>query len=133
LTSSEFVSRSIQGPWTSRPHLGSPCQQYRHDARHGLTLRTPVDKSHAFDNGKSRPRDGSETRGEAGLTGAEKLAFLDAAALQRREIPPDVAGNVILEKSLPAFFRAAGGHELKESELRGLAKDIKKLHKRDDA
>lgn len=68
-----------------------------------------------------------------GLTGAEKLAFLDAAALQRREIPPDVADNAILQKALPAFFRAARGHELTESELRGLAEDIKKLHKRDDA
>lgn len=68
-----------------------------------------------------------------GLTGAEKLAFLDAAALQRREIPPDVADNAILQKALPAFFRAARGHELTESELRGLAEDIRKLHKRDDA
>lgn len=68
-----------------------------------------------------------------GLTGAGKLAFLDAAALQRREIPPDVADNAILQKALPAFFRAARGHELTESELRGLAEDIKKMHKRDDA
>ena len=63
-----------------------------------------------------------------GLAGAEKLAFLDAAALQRREIPLDVADNTILQKALPAFFRAARGHELTEAELKSLAEDIRKLH-----
>lgn len=66
-----------------------------------------------------------------GLTGAEKLAFIDAAALQRREIPADVADNAILQKALPAFFRAARGHELSEQELDRLAEDIKKLHSPD--
>jgi transcriptional regulator with XRE-family HTH domain len=65
------------------------------------------------------------------LAGAEKLAFLDAAALQRREIPSDIADNVILQKALPAFFRAARGHELTESELQNLADDIRKLHTAD--
>ena len=68
-----------------------------------------------------------------GLTGAEKLAFLDAAALQRREIPADVADNAILQRALPAFFRAARGHELTEAELKNLAEDIRKLHTRDRA
>ena len=68
-----------------------------------------------------------------GLTGVEKLAFLDAAALQRREIPPDVADNAILQKALPAFFRAARGHELTEAELKNLAEDIRKLHTPDRA
>jgi transcriptional regulator with XRE-family HTH domain len=63
-----------------------------------------------------------------GLAGADKLAFLDAAALQRREIPADVADNAILQKALPAFFRAARGHELTEAELKNLAEDIRKLH-----
>jgi len=63
-----------------------------------------------------------------GLTGSEKLSFLDEAALQRREIPADVADNVILQRSLPAFFRAARGHELTEAELTNLAQDIRKLH-----
>ena len=63
-----------------------------------------------------------------GLTGAEKLAFLDEAALQRGEIPADVADNAILQKALPAFFRAARGHELTETELKKLAEDIRKLH-----
>jgi transcriptional regulator with XRE-family HTH domain len=66
-----------------------------------------------------------------GLTNADKLAFIDAAALQRREIPADVADNEILQRALPAFFRAARGHELTESELKRLAADIRKLHTRD--
>jgi transcriptional regulator with XRE-family HTH domain len=65
------------------------------------------------------------------LKGATKLAFMDEAALQRREIPPDVADNEILQKALPAFFRAARGHELTEQELKNLADDIRKLHTRD--
>jgi transcriptional regulator with XRE-family HTH domain len=67
------------------------------------------------------------------LSGAEKLSFLDAAALQRREIPPDVADNAILQRALPAFFRAARGHELTEAELESLAEDIRKLHTPDRA
>ena len=63
-----------------------------------------------------------------GLTGAAKLALLDEAALQRREIPADVADNVILQRALPAFFRAARGHELTPAELKNLAADIRKLH-----
>jgi transcriptional regulator with XRE-family HTH domain len=66
-----------------------------------------------------------------GLSGEEKLSFMDAAALQRKEIPPDVADSAILQKALPAFFRAARGHELTESELKGLADDIRKLHTAD--
>lgn len=63
-----------------------------------------------------------------GLSGASKLAFMDEAALQRREIPPDVADNTLLQRALPAFFRAARGHELTEAELNSLAADIRKLH-----
>lgn len=66
-----------------------------------------------------------------GLMGSERLAFMDEAALQRREIPPDVADNVILQRALPAFFRAARGHELTTAELTSLADDIRKLHTRD--
>lgn len=63
-----------------------------------------------------------------GLTGEKKLEFMDAAALQRKEIPPDVADSAILQKALPAFFRAARGHELTEAELKSLAEDIRRLH-----
>jgi transcriptional regulator with XRE-family HTH domain len=66
-----------------------------------------------------------------GLNGDKKLVFMDEAALQRREIPADVADNEILQKALPAFFRAARGHELTEPELKAFAEDIRKLHTRD--
>lgn len=66
-----------------------------------------------------------------GLEGQSKLAFMDEAALQRREIPDDVADNAILQRALPAFFRAARGHELSEDELNDLAGDIRKLHSAD--
>lgn len=66
-----------------------------------------------------------------GLAGARKLAFMDEAALQRREIPADVADNEILQRALPAFFRAARGHELSADELKALAGDIRKLHTAD--
>jgi transcriptional regulator with XRE-family HTH domain len=65
------------------------------------------------------------------LSGNDKLAFIDAAAIQRKEIPSDVADNVILQRALPAFFRAARGHELTKAELDNLAKDIRKLHTAD--
>lgn len=61
----------------------------------------------------------------------EKSRFIDAAALQRREIPADVADNEVLQKALPAFFRAARGHQLTESELKDLAEDIRELHTAD--
>jgi transcriptional regulator with XRE-family HTH domain len=63
-----------------------------------------------------------------GLTGTTKLAFMDEAALQRREIPADVADNLVLQRTLPAFFRAARGHELSEAELKSLASDIRSLN-----
>jgi transcriptional regulator with XRE-family HTH domain len=66
-----------------------------------------------------------------GLTGQDKLRFIDEAALQRREIPQDVAGNVVLQRVLPAFFRAARGHGLTREELDQFAKEIRKLHSPD--
>ena len=66
-----------------------------------------------------------------GLAGTKKLSFMDEAALQRREIPADVADHAILQRALPAFFRAARGHELSEKELKSLAEDIKQLHTAD--
>ncbi len=66
-----------------------------------------------------------------GLAGAKKLSFMDEAALQRGEIPADVADHSILQRALPAFFRAARGHELSEKELASLADDIKQLHTAD--
>lgn len=68
-----------------------------------------------------------------GLNEHERLEFIDDAAIQRREIPPDVADNSVLQRALPAFFRAARGHELTPEELSGLAEDIRKLHSPDHA
>ena len=42
-----------------------------------------------------------------------------------------MADNVILQGALPAFFRAARGHELTEAELKNLTGDIRKLHTAD--
>ena len=66
-----------------------------------------------------------------GLAGAKKLSFMDEASLQRGEIPADVADHAILQRALPAFFRAARGHELSEKEMASLADDIKQLHTAD--
>jgi len=63
------------------------------------------------------------------LNRQEKLALMDAAALQRMEIPADLADSELLQKALPAFFRAARGHELDERELEQLAQDVLALHK----
>src|SRR5437867_13372563 len=51
------------------------------------------------------------------LNGEKKRAFMDEAALQRNEIPADIADSAILQKALPAFFRVARGHELTDAEL----------------
>lgn len=44
------------------------------------------------------------------LPDSDKLAFIDEAAIQRNELPPDIANDQILQKTLPAFFRAARSH-----------------------
>ena len=36
--------------------------------------------------------------------------------------------NLVLQRALPAFFRAARGHELTEDELKSLASDIRALN-----
>jgi transcriptional regulator with XRE-family HTH domain len=57
--------------------------------------------------------------------------FLDSAVIQRGELPKDLADNVILQDALPAFFRAARGHELTEEERKNLFEDVLKLNKPD--
>lgn len=66
------------------------------------------------------------------LSGNERLAFIDSAAIQRHEIPSDVADSDLLQKALPAFFRAARGHKLTGEELESLTRDIRQLHTPDD-
>ncbi len=67
-----------------------------------------------------------------GLTGEKKNELMDAAALQRGEIPSDFAKNAILQRALPAFFRAARGHELTAEAIERLADDILKAHTPDE-
>jgi transcriptional regulator with XRE-family HTH domain len=66
-----------------------------------------------------------------GLSGDSKLDFLDKAAIQRKEIPKDLADEELFVRALPAFFRAARGHKLTQSELESFAADIRKLHEPD--
>ena len=65
-----------------------------------------------------------------GLASNDKQSLIDEAMLQRKELPPDIADDEILQKALPAFFRAARSHKLTEAELKQFADDIHKLHTR---
>ena len=65
------------------------------------------------------------------LKGEVKQAFFDAAALSRREIPPDIASDERVMAALPAFFRAARGAELNDAQLRQFVEDVRALHSPD--
>lgn len=65
------------------------------------------------------------------LQGEEKLSLLDAAALDRREIPADLAKEPEFMKTLPAFFRAARGHEFSEDQMKAFIEEVKQLHSPD--
>ena len=62
------------------------------------------------------------------LKGEARQAFFDAAALSRREIPADIASDDRVMAALPAFFRAARGAELDETQLRQFVEDVRALH-----
>lgn len=66
-----------------------------------------------------------------GLTGPDKAAFLDLAALSRQEIPADIAGNTRIMQALPAFFRAVRGKELEGDKLSQFIEDLRKIHSSD--
>jgi transcriptional regulator with XRE-family HTH domain len=66
-----------------------------------------------------------------GLEDGEKLAFLDAAALSRRELPADLASDEKVLAALPAFFRAARGAELDDAQLKQFIEDVRSLHSPD--
>ena len=66
-----------------------------------------------------------------GLKGQKKQELFDAAALGRHELPADIAENEMFMKALPAFFRAARGHELADDQLAAFAEEIKKLNQPD--
>ena len=65
------------------------------------------------------------------LKGETKQAFFDAAALSRSEIPADLASDERVMAVLPAFFRAARGAELDETQLRQFVEDVRALHSPD--
>ncbi len=65
------------------------------------------------------------------MNDADKLELMDAAAIDRNELPKDIADNDMLANALPAFFRAARGHELTDEKLTELIEDIRKLNRPD--
>lgn len=66
-----------------------------------------------------------------GLAGEAKQELFDAAAIDRKELPRDLADNDIFVTSLPAFFRAARGSEFTSEQLAAFGKDILKLNQPD--
>lgn len=66
-----------------------------------------------------------------GLKDGEKLDFLDAAAISRRELPADLASDEKVLAALPAFFRAARGAELSDEQLRQFVEDVRAVHSPD--
>jgi transcriptional regulator with XRE-family HTH domain len=61
----------------------------------------------------------------------QRQTFFDLAALSHNEIPHDMASNEKVLQSLPAFFRAARGHNLTEEKLNDLIEDVRLLHSPD--
>jgi len=68
-----------------------------------------------------------------GLTGPDKAAFFDLAALSRQEIPADIAEDPRVMQALPAFFRAVRGKELEGDKLSQFIEDLRKVHSPDSA
>ena len=62
------------------------------------------------------------------LTEGARQAFIDTAALSRRELPADIASDERVMAALPAFFRAARGAELDDATLRQFVEDVRALH-----
>ncbi len=62
------------------------------------------------------------------LKGDARQNFLDTAALSRRELPADIAGDEKVLAALPAFFRAARGSELDDAALKQFVEDVRALH-----
>lgn len=62
------------------------------------------------------------------LNADERQSFFDAAALSRRELPPDLASDDVLLQALPAFFRAVRGAEMSRDEMVEFLRDLRALH-----
>ncbi len=65
------------------------------------------------------------------LRGPKRQAFFDLGALSRHELPPDIASDEKILRSLPAFFNAARGSELDQTMLDHLIADLRALHSPD--
>lgn len=61
------------------------------------------------------------------LEGAERQMFLDAAAIARNEIPPDLAANDEIVAELPGLFQAARSGDLIEESLKDLLGAVRNL------
>lgn len=120
--------------------FGAQLKNYR--IRKGLTLRQCSDELGVDPSNWSKwerdvnpaPKDISVLEAWSdffGLEDGEKLGFLDAAALSRRELPADIASDEKVLAALPAFFRAARGAELDEAQLKQFIEDVRSLHSPD--
>jgi transcriptional regulator with XRE-family HTH domain len=66
------------------------------------------------------------------LNQAEELELMDKAALERWEIPPDLAQNeVLMKNAMPAFFRIAREKDFSNQDVQEFVAGIKKIHSRD--
>lgn len=66
------------------------------------------------------------------LQGDRRLEFLDAAAVARKEIPPDLASDEAMLAKLPAFFRAVRGTELEGEKLERFVEEVRNLNTPDE-
>ncbi len=58
----------------------------------------------------------------------ERQTFFDAAAISRRELPPDLASDTAMLQALPAFFRAVRGAEMPHAVMEQFVRDLRALH-----
>ena len=65
------------------------------------------------------------------LTGPDKNEFIDAASIDRKELPKDIAENELFMNALPAFFRTARGHVLRGEKLTKFIEDIRNINRPD--
>lgn len=65
------------------------------------------------------------------LGGDDRLEFLDAARIARKEIPEDLTSNEELMGKLPAFFRAIRGTKMSGEKIDAFIEDIRSLNSPD--
>ena len=65
------------------------------------------------------------------LRGPKRQAFLDLAAISRRELPRDIASNEKVLRALPAFFNVARASEMDQTMLDHLIEDLRAMYSPD--